>query len=58
MRFKVDGNRAELTALNDIKHLNPDIITTQPPTTTVKIAETAHPAEKAMVFAKTIDKTD
>lgn len=57
-RFKVEGNRAELTALNDIKHLNPGIITTQPPTTTVKIAETAHPAEKAMVFAKTIDKTD
>jgi broad specificity phosphatase PhoE len=51
-RFKVDGNRAELLAVNDIKHLGPVPVTTQPPTKTVGIAKDAHPAEKALVFEK------
>jgi broad specificity phosphatase PhoE len=34
-RFRVDGNRAELLALDDIEHLSPALITTQPPTVTV-----------------------
>jgi broad specificity phosphatase PhoE len=57
-RFKVEDNRAELLGMNEIKHLSPVTITTQPPAATVEIAETAHPAEKALVFAKTVDKTD
>lgn len=55
-RFKVVGNRAELSAVNDIRHLNPAVITTQPATTTVEIAEKAHPAEKALVFGPPADR--
>jgi broad specificity phosphatase PhoE len=51
-RFKVEGNRAELLAVNDVKHLRPVIVTTQPPTVTVELAKEAHPAEKALVFEK------
>jgi broad specificity phosphatase PhoE len=55
-RFKVEGNRAELLAVNDIQHLSPVLITTQPPTKTVEIAKEAHPVEKALVFDKTTGK--
>jgi probable phosphoglycerate mutase len=55
-RFKVEGNRAELLAVNDIKHLSPVPVTTQPPTKTVEIAKEAHPVEKALVFDKPIDE--
>jgi broad specificity phosphatase PhoE len=55
-RFKVEGNRAELLAVNDIKHLSPVIATTQPPAKTVEVAEGAHPVEKALVFDKPVDK--
>jgi len=55
-RFKVEGNQAELLAVNDIQHLSPAIITTQPPTPTVEIAKDAHPVEKALVFDKPPDK--
>ena len=57
-RFKVEGNRAELLAVNDIKHLSPVLVTTQPPTKTVEIAKEAHPVEKAMVFDKPPDKNN
>ena len=55
-RFKVDGNRVELLAVNDIQHLSPVIATTQPPTATVEIAKEAHPVEKALVFDKAAGK--
>ncbi len=55
-RFRVEGTRAELLAVNDIKHLSPAIISTQPPTTTVEIAKDAHPSGKALVFDKPPDK--
>jgi probable phosphoglycerate mutase len=55
-RFKVDGNRVELIAVNDIQHLSPVLVTTQPPTSTVKIAKEAHPVEKALVFDVTTEK--
>ena len=55
-RFKVEGKQAELLAVNDIKHLSPVIVTTQPPTATVEIAKDAHPPEKALVFDKPADK--
>ena len=55
-RLRVEGNRAELLALNDIQHLNPMIVTTQPPTKTVEMAEEVHPVEKALVFDKLPDK--
>lgn len=51
-RFKVEGNRAELLAVNDSQHLSPVPPTTQPPTKTVEIAKDAHPVEKALVFDK------
>ncbi len=51
-RFRVEGNRAELLAVNDIQHLSPALVTTQPPTKVVEIAKEAHPVEKAMVFDK------
>lgn len=54
--FKVEGNRAELLAINDIKHLSPVLVSTQPATKTVEIAKEAHPFEKAMVFDKPPDK--
>lgn len=57
-RFKVEGNQAELLAINDIQHLSPVIVTTQPPTATVEIAKEVHPAEKALVFDKAEDKTN
>lgn len=55
-RFKVEGNRAELLAVNDVKHLSPVIVTTQPPTATVEVAKEVHPTEKAMIFDKPPDK--
>jgi len=51
-RFKVEGNHAELLAVNDIKHLSPVLVTTQPPTATVEVAKEVHPVEKALVFEK------
>ena len=51
-RFKVEGNRANLLTVNDVKHLSPVIVTTQPPTVTVEVAKEVHPAEKALVFEK------
>ena len=57
-RFKVDGTQVELLSFNDIQHLSPAIITTQPPTPTVEIAKEAHPVEKALVFDKPPDKKD
>jgi len=35
--------------------LSPALITTQPATKTVEMAEKAHPAEKALVFGKATD---
>jgi broad specificity phosphatase PhoE len=55
-RFRVEGNKAELLAINDTKHLSPVLVTTQPPTKTVEIAKEAHPVEKALVFDKASDK--
>ena len=55
-RFRVEGNQAELLAVNDINHLDPALITTQPPTKVVEIAKEAHPIEKAMVFDKPAGK--
>ena len=54
-RFKVEGARAELLAVNDVTHLSPVIVTTQPPTVTVEVAKEVHPAEKALVFEKPTD---
>src|SRR5512147_1029320 len=51
-RLRVEGTQAELLAVNDVQHLNPVLITTQPPTNTVEIAKEAHPVEKALVFDK------
>jgi len=55
-RFKVEGNRVELLAVNDIQHLSAVLITTQPPTKTVEIAKAIHPVGKALVFDKAIEK--
>jgi broad specificity phosphatase PhoE len=55
-RFRVEGNQAELLAVNDIQHLSPALITAQPATKVVEIAKEAHPAEKALVFEKGINK--
>jgi broad specificity phosphatase PhoE len=55
-RFEVEGNRVKLLAVNDIKHLNPVLVSTQPATKTVEIAKEAHPVEKAMIFDKPPDK--
>ena len=55
-RFKVNGAKTELLAVNDIKHLSPVLPTTQPPTKTVEIAKAAHPVEKALAFDKSADK--
>ncbi len=55
-RFRVEGNQAELLAVNDIQHLSPVPITTQPPTIIVEIAKDVHPVEKALVFGKPTDK--
>jgi broad specificity phosphatase PhoE len=57
-RFKVEGNRAKLLTVNDIQHLSPMIVTTQPPTKTVEVAKEAHPIEKALVFDKLPDKNN
>ena len=56
-RFRVEGKLVELLAVNDIKHLSPVDITTQPPTKTVGLAEAAHPVEKALVFDKPPDES-
>jgi probable phosphoglycerate mutase len=57
-RFRVEDNRVELLVVNDIQHLSPVPITTQPPTRTVEIAKKAHPVEKALVFDKATDKNN
>jgi broad specificity phosphatase PhoE len=55
-RFRVDGTRGELLAVNDIQHLGPVPVTTQPPAIAVEIAKDAHPVEKALVFDKPAGK--
>jgi probable phosphoglycerate mutase len=55
-RFNVIGKHAELLAVNDVQHLSPAPITTQPAAKTVEIVKATHPAEKALVFGKTADK--
>jgi broad specificity phosphatase PhoE len=57
-RLSVEGARAELLAVNDIRHLSPALITTQPPTKTVEIVKEVHPVEKALVFEKAKDKNN
>ena len=57
-RFKVEGNKAELLVMNDIKHLSPVTITTQPAAPAVELAKDVHPAEKALVFDKPADKNN
>jgi broad specificity phosphatase PhoE len=57
-RFKVDGNRAELLAVNDVQHLSPAIVTTQPPAPAVEMAEEVHPVEKALEFDKMPDQNE
>ena len=57
-RLIVDGGHAELSVVNDIRHLAPPIVTTQPATPSVEIAEKAHPVEKGLVFAKPEDKVE
>jgi broad specificity phosphatase PhoE len=57
-RFKVEGNRGELLGVNEIEHMSPVLVTTQPPTTTVEIAKEAHPIEKTLVFDKAVDKNN
>jgi len=57
-RFMVEGNRAKLLTVNDIQHLSPVLITTQPPTKTVEIAKEVHPVEKALVFDKSTNKNN
>lgn len=57
-RIKVDGHRAELLAVNDVQHLSPAIVTTQPPAPTVEIAEEVHPVEKALEFDKMPDQNE
>lgn len=57
-RFKVDGTRGILLNVNDIQHLSPALVTTQPPTKTVEIAKEVHPVEKALVFDKPVEKTN
>jgi len=54
-RLKVDGSRAEILAVNDIQHLSPVSITTQPPTKTVEIAKAVHPRGKSLLFARAVD---
>ena len=56
-RFRVENTRAQLLAVNEIQHLSAALITTQPPTKTVEIAQDAHPAEKALVFGPAPRKT-
>jgi broad specificity phosphatase PhoE len=51
-RFLVEGNRAKLLALNDIQHLSPAIITTQPPAKTVEIAKAAAKVEGELELDK------
>jgi broad specificity phosphatase PhoE len=57
-RFRVEGSRGELLAVNDSQHLSPALITTQPATKTVEMAEIAHPTEKALVFGRATDKNN
>jgi broad specificity phosphatase PhoE len=51
-RFKIEGNKAVLIEVNDIKHLSPVLISTQPASIPVEIAKDVHPVEKALVFDK------
>jgi probable phosphoglycerate mutase len=57
-KFRVEGRWGELLAVNDIRHLSPALITTQPPTKTVEVVEGAHPVEKGLVFDKVIENTN
>jgi probable phosphoglycerate mutase len=56
-RLGVEGNRAELLAVNDVEHLISVPVTTQPATKSVEVAKVAHPAEKALVFDEATPKT-
>ena len=45
-RLSVENNQAKLLDVNDIRHLTPVPITTQPPTKTVEIAKQVQPPKK------------
>ncbi len=45
-RLSVENNQAKLLDVNDIRHLGPIPITTQPPTKTVEIAKQVQPPKK------------
>ena len=55
-RFRVEGKRVELLAVNDTQHLSPALVTSQPPSIPVEIAKDAHPAEMASVSGPPVDK--
>jgi probable phosphoglycerate mutase len=56
-RFKVEGKQAELLAINDVQHLSPAVVTTQPATKTVEITKSAHPAEKPSLPGQAAENT-
>jgi hypothetical protein len=45
-------------AVNDVQHLSPAIVTTQPPAPAVEIAKEVHPVEKALEFDKMPDQNE
>jgi broad specificity phosphatase PhoE len=51
-RFKVEGNHAELLAVNDVQHLSPAITTTHPAAATAQIVKNTHPASKPKILGQ------
>jgi probable phosphoglycerate mutase len=45
-RFRLDDGHVKLLDVNDIRHLEPAIVSTQPPTPAVEIAKESHPPTK------------
>ena len=47
-RFRIEDHRARLLEVNDVRHLEPALVSTQPPTQAAEVAKESHPPEKSL----------
>ncbi len=47
-RFRVENHRADLLEVNAVSHLQPELVSTQPPARVVEVAKETHPPAKTL----------
>ncbi len=48
-RFRIEDHRAALLEVNGVRHLEPALVSTQPPAQAVEVAKESHPPTKEHV---------